>query len=201
VIEEPQNSRSARTRTAILDAAWRLLEKDGAEGANMSAVAQAAGVTRRGLYLHFASRTELLVALRAHVDASLGLERSVQPVVDAPDAVAALTEWVRHLTEYHAKVRVVTDAIDRARVTDADAAAVWAEAMAGWQAGCLGLAKRLKKEGRLAAGWTAPVAADALWSLMVGFSPMWAALVEDRGWTVDEFRRYLTRLHMQTFVA
>jgi len=167
----------------------------------MTAVAQAAGVTRRGLYLHFASRTELLVALRRHIDEVLGLEGSIQPIVTAPDAVAALTEWVRHLTEYHAKIRVVTDAVDRARSTDADAAAVWAEAMVGWHSGCLGLAKRLKRERRLAPGWTAPHAADALWSLMVGFSPMWASLVEERGWSAEQFRAYLTRLHMQTFVA
>ena len=97
-IAEPRNTRSARTRAAILDAAWRLLEEQGPIATTMEAVASAAGVTRRGLYLHFASRTDLLVALIHHVDQTLDLEASTRPVVEAPDALAALDAWTAHLT-------------------------------------------------------------------------------------------------------
>ena len=200
-IVAPQTARSVRTRAALLDAAWRLLREQGPEAATMAAVADAAGVSRRGLYLHFASRAELLTALIDHVDRALDLEGSIRPIREAPDALAALDEWVRHLTTYHAQLRPLVDAIDRARATDPDAAAMWEHAMQGWRGGAHLLASWLEREGRLAAGWTVPAAADALWALMVGLTRLWGALVEERGWSREQFRDFLRRLHRATFVA
>lgn len=198
MIGEPRNARSTRTRAAILDAAWRLLEEHGPEGATMTAVAQAAGVTRKGLYLHFASRAELLSALRGHVDEVLDLEGSLRPIREAPDAAAALDEWVRHLVEYHSRIRVLLDAVDRARATDADAAAVWEQTMGVWLAGCREMAGWLEREDRLAPGWTAGEAAEALLGMMVSFNRLWEALVIERGWSRERFRDFLTRLHHAT---
>src|SRR5688572_23279920 len=55
-IETPANSRSRRTRSALLSAARDLLEEGGAEALTMSSVAERAGVTRRAVYLHFGVR-------------------------------------------------------------------------------------------------------------------------------------------------
>jgi AcrR family transcriptional regulator len=197
----PQSPRSERTRAALLDAAWRLLKDHGPEAATMTAVADAAGISRRGLYLHFASRAELLTALIHHVDRALDLEGSLRPIREAPDVLAALDEWVRHLTTYHVQLRPVLEAIDRARATDPDAAVMWDQVMEGWRSGTHLLASWLQREGRLAAGWTVPAAADALWALMVGFNRLWGALVEERGWSEAEFRALLRRLHHATLVA
>lgn len=199
MIGEPQNARSTRTRAAILDAAWRILEEHGPERATMTAVAQAAGVTRKGLYLHFGSRAELLSALRGHVDQVLDLEASLRPVREAPDAAAALDAWVRHLVDYHSRIRVLLDAVDRARATDADAAVAWEEVMEVWLSGCRQIAAWLEREGRLAPGWTAADAADALLGITVGFNRLWEALVVERGWSREQFRHFLTRLHRATF--
>jgi hypothetical protein len=46
-----------------------------------------------------------------------------------------------------------------------------------------------------------PAAADALWALMVGFNRLWGALVEERGWSAEEFRALLRRLHHATVVS
>jgi AcrR family transcriptional regulator len=200
-IVEPQTARSERTRAALLDAAWRLLREQGPEGATMSAIADTAGISRRGLYLHFASRAELLTALIHHVDRALDLEGSIRPIREAPDAVTALDEWVRHLTTYHAQLRPLLDAIDRARATDSDAAAMWEHAMRGWREGAHQVAAWLEHDGRLAAAWTVPTAADALWALMVGFTRLWGALVEEQGWSHEQFRDFYGRLHHATFVA
>src|SRR4029078_12440597 len=116
----------------------------------------AAGISRRGLYLHFASRADLLTALVPHVDPMLDPEGSVphipevqgarRAIREAPDARAALDEWVRHLTTYHARLRPVLEAIDRARATDPDAAAMWDHAVQGWRSGAHHLAARLEPE-------------------------------------------------------
>jgi AcrR family transcriptional regulator len=198
VIAQPRNARSTRTRAAILDAAWRLLEQGGPEAATMTAVAQAAGVTRKGLYLHFASRAELLSALRGHVDEVLNLEVSLQPIRQAPNAAVSLDEWVRHLVEYHSRIRVLVDAVDRARATDADAAALWEEATALWLSGCREMADWLEREGRLAPGLAAAEAADALLGMMLSFNRLWEALVVERGWAPERFRQFLARMHHAT---
>lgn len=50
------------TRAAILDAAGKLLAKDGPEGLSVSQVAQLAGVNRGTAYQHFPTREQLLEA-------------------------------------------------------------------------------------------------------------------------------------------
>ncbi len=59
------------TRTAILQAAGKLLAQDGPEGLSVSQVAQLAGVNRGTAYQHFPSRELLLEATTAWVSGQL----------------------------------------------------------------------------------------------------------------------------------
>ncbi|MFA5941138.1 MAG: TetR/AcrR family transcriptional regulator [Sinimarinibacterium sp.] len=59
------------TRVAILQAAGKLLAKDGPEGLSVSQVAQLAGVNRGTAYQHFPSRELLLAATTAWVSDQL----------------------------------------------------------------------------------------------------------------------------------
>jgi AcrR family transcriptional regulator len=57
----------AETRERLLDAAARVFELKGYEGATVTQIAREAGVTTGAIYAHYASKAELLVdALRAH---------------------------------------------------------------------------------------------------------------------------------------
>ncbi|WP_348672655.1 TetR/AcrR family transcriptional regulator [uncultured Abyssibacter sp.] len=60
-----------RTRNAILEAAGKLLAKDGPEGLSVSQVAQLAGVNRGTAYQHFQSREQLVEATKAWVSERL----------------------------------------------------------------------------------------------------------------------------------
>src|SRR5919204_5147604 len=91
----PANARSRRTRTALLAAARAVLEERGFPQLTMAAVAERAGVTRRAVYLHFTSRSDLVGALFEYVAETEGLAAAVQPVRAAPDAVAALDAWAQ----------------------------------------------------------------------------------------------------------
>jgi AcrR family transcriptional regulator len=91
-IEDPRNARSRRTRAALLAATRALLEEQGTEALTMAAVAERAGVSRRAVYLHFASRTELLTALFGYVSDQEGLAASLEQVWQAPDA-ATTGSW------------------------------------------------------------------------------------------------------------
>lgn len=198
-IAEPRNRRSRETRAAVLDATWALLEERGAERTTMAAVAVRAGVTRRALYLHFASRAELFLALHAHVDERLDLEASVRLIAEAPDAVAALDAFVTHLAGFHARTRAVDLALLRVKDGDPDVAMVVSQGTAVWRGGCLRIAQRLADEGRLAAPWTVDEAADLLWNQM--YPDVLERLVVERGWTLERYRELVTTQLRRALVA
>lgn len=198
-IEEPRNARSRRTRAALLAATRALLEEQGAESLTMAAVAERAGVSRRAVYLHFASRTELLTELFGYMSEQEGLAASLQPVWQAPDAAAALEEWARHLARFHPRVLAVARAIQRVRRVDPDAEAHWQLVMADQQACCRRLAAWLARERRVAPPWTVPTAADMLWALMS--YELLEDLLVDRGWSPRRYRTHLAALFRSTFLC
>jgi AcrR family transcriptional regulator len=193
---EPQNERSRRTRAALLDAAWRLLEEEG--GLSMGEVARRAGVTRRGLYLHFASRAELILALHDHLNEALDLESSLGPVLAAPDAVTALDAFAEHLARFHRKILAINRPVIHGRHTDPDFAASYDQGLAAWLATCRRIAKRLAEEGRLAEPWTRSTAADMLLALMR--DELVETLAVERGWPEDQHVELLRTLFRRTFV-
>jgi AcrR family transcriptional regulator len=197
-IDPPQNERSRRTRAAILDATWRLLEEGGPEATAMGSVARHAGVTRRAVYLHFSSRADLLLALHAHVDQALDLDSSLQPVREAPDAVSRLEAFAAHLARFHPKIRTIDLALLRAKDTDPDVAQLVAHGFGVWLDGCRQLAQDLADEGRLAEPWTPDTAADLLWTFM--FPETLERLTITRGWPPARYGELLTVLLRRTLV-
>jgi AcrR family transcriptional regulator len=198
-VGSPRNARSRRTRAGLLAAARSLLEERGAESLTMGAVAERAGVSRRAVYLHFGSRTELVTELFGFVSEQEGLAASLQPVWDAPDAAAALAEWASHLARFHPRILAVARAIQRVRRTDPAAASHWRLVMDDQQACCRRLARWLARERRLARPWTEPAAADMLWALM-SFELLEELLV-DRGWSPARYRSHMAALLAATFLS
>jgi AcrR family transcriptional regulator len=198
-IEDPRNARSRRTCAALLAATRELLEEQGFEALTMAAVADRAGVSRRAVYLHFSSRAELVTALFGHLGETEDIAGSLRRVWEAPDAVAALAEWARHLARIHPRLLAVARAVDRVRGSDPDAAAFWDRAMGNWHAGCRRLVAWLDREGRLARPWTVDTAADMLWALM-SFDVLEGLLVQRR-WSRRRYAEHLAALLHATFVA
>jgi len=198
-IETPVNARSRRTRATLLSAARGILEEDGFEALTMAAVADRAGVTRRAVYLHFASRAELVAGLFDHVAAEAGLHESLAPVWAAPDAAAALEEWARHLARYHPKMLAVDRAIERVHRTDPDAARHRERVARAKLAGCRRLAQRLDDEGVLASQWSVDSATDMLYALIS--SDVVEGLTVDRRWSKQKLASHLGLLLRSTFVA
>lgn len=198
-IGQPRNRRSRRTRAAVLDAAWQLLEEGGVERTTMGSVAERAGVSRRALYLHFESRAQLLLALHTHVDEQLDLATSLQPVFDAPDAVTALEEFAAHLARFHPKILAIDLALLRVRDEDLDVAVLVEQGMEVWHEGCRSIVKRLADEGRLAEPWTVDAAADLIWTFM--FPETLQRLTVSRGWPTERYGELLAVTLRRTLVA
>jgi AcrR family transcriptional regulator len=165
----------------------------------MGEVARRAGVTRRGLYLHFASRGELVLALHEHIDGVLDLESSLRPVQVAPDAVTALEEFAAHLVRFHPQALAIERAVVHGRHTDPDLASLYEHSLEVWLGGCRHIARRLADEGKLAEPWTASTAADMLLALMRG--EFVETLAVERGWPADQHTQLLATLFRRTFVT
>jgi TetR/AcrR family transcriptional regulator, transcriptional repressor for nem operon len=85
----------AARRTAILDAASSLLVANGPARTSIDAVAQRAGIAKGTVYLYFASRSDLLAALRSRYAESLAdRARSILEHADPadPDSVTGAFE-------------------------------------------------------------------------------------------------------------
>jgi AcrR family transcriptional regulator len=194
-----QNARSRRTRLALLAAARALVEREGLPALTMASVAEHAGVTRRSVYLHFSTRTELITALYEYVNETAELAASLKSVWQAADAATALDEWAHHLARCHTQLIPFGRAFQRVRGTDPDAEHYWDLVMRQWRGSCRRLAEWLAAEAGLAAPWTVATATDMLWALM-SFDVL-EALVVDRRWSRKRFARRLSALLQSTFVT
>ncbi|HEX6887676.1 MAG TPA: TetR/AcrR family transcriptional regulator [Candidatus Nanopelagicales bacterium] len=194
---QPQNARSRRTQAALLEAARQIVEEEGLPGLTMAAVAERAGVTRRSVYLHFESRTQLLTSLFDHVNDSEGLRGSVRPVVDAPDALAAVRAWAAHVARFHPRVARIGTAMQSMRSTDPDADQHWQLVQDDWHRLCVLVATRVHDESALAPGWTTETMADMLQALM-SFDVL-EVLVDQRGWSTDDVETHLARVALSAF--
>ena len=70
-------TKGERTRAAILDAGFRIVSQAGLEGLTIGSLAEATGLSKSGLFAHFGSREDLLLAVLAR-----GQEEFVKVVVN-----------------------------------------------------------------------------------------------------------------------
>ena len=183
------SSRSRRTRERILKEAHTLLAEHGYHGVGLEEVARAAGVSRQAVYLHFASKSDLLVAVAQYLDASVGIPEIVRLIGEARNAVEALDRAVEVYAAIEPKIYDVASAIYAARRSDEAAEAAWQDRMAYRRQSAMRLAEALAAEGALADGWTVEEAADFMWALLSVHT--YEYLVVERGWPMDRFISYL----------
>lgn len=171
----------ANTRERILGAAWRLLEAADGGDVRMRDIAAAAGVSRQALYLHFATRTELLVATTRHIDQVLGLDDRLRSWRSARTGREVLRAWIHFWGEYIPQIHPVARALMASRSHDPDAAAAWADRMRAVHDGCRITCEALARDGILDARHSVKDATDLLWAILSVST--WELLVKERGWT------------------
>lgn len=95
-----------RTAVAILDAAARVFSEEGT-GANLAAVASAAGVSRATLYRYYPNREALLEALAVHALSQAG-DRLADAGLERATVEEAIERIVRALVSVGDRYAVVT---------------------------------------------------------------------------------------------
>jgi AcrR family transcriptional regulator len=193
------SSKKEETRGAILRAAWRLLEERGAHHVRLEDVAAAAGVTRQSVYDHFGSRTGLLVEMTHFVNRETRLDDLIEPVRTARSGEEQLLAFVRLQAVHTPRVAAVARATDEARRHDSAIAAAWDTPIAERRRISEAIVRRLRREGRLAEGWTIAAAAEFL-AVLTGIR-VWEDLVRDGGWSPGEYVRNVSRAALSTLVG
>ena len=91
--------RADATRDRILHAAFLEFFRQAFQGGNLSRIIAAAGITKGGLFHHFAGKTELGYAVVDEVIGPLLATRWVDPVADTDDPIPALQAAYRRHAE------------------------------------------------------------------------------------------------------
>jgi AcrR family transcriptional regulator len=180
------------TRDAILDAALRLIESEGAEAVRMEDVARVAGVSRQAVYLHVGSRSGLFLALVERLDATRGLGRLQERLEKARTPMQLLRRALELQAEYFPLIKGVALPIESSRYGDAAVAAAWQDRMDARRKQMRRLVEWFHAESLLLAGLTIDAATDLVWSLC-SFT-VWHNLVIDCGWTKADYVEHMVRV-------
>jgi len=179
------------TRRRILQATWELLEQQGA-GVKLVDVADKAGVSRQAVYLHFADRSGLLVALVDYIDVGLGAVQLRAHIHGGATGVESLQRWIQTMGWYTAKIDRVTQVLESSQYQDKALAAAWRDRMGRRQQHIRSILERIAAEGRLDERWSVDTAVELLY--VVTMPGPWRELTRELGWTAEQYTQNLTRL-------
>ena len=174
------------TRIAILDSARALFEEQGYFGAGLEAVAKKAGVSRQAIYLHFASKGELLTELHLRIyetDVVPALERN--PIWTQPTALDALDATIAVDVEVASKVCLIHEALVVARRHFPEVDETLRPREEDRYQELVRLGRWLEKEHHLPPGMEVGTFADMLWGL--NSLGTFQNLVIERGWSHDRY--------------
>jgi AcrR family transcriptional regulator len=192
------SSKNIETRTRILDATVGMLEEHGGRGVRMGDIAKVAGISRQAIYLHFASRAELLVAATRYLDEILDVDRRLAPSRAASSGAERLALYIDCWGHYIPEIYGVAKALLLAQDTDEAAAVAWNDRMLAMRDGCRAAIEALHSEGNLAPEWTPKRATDALWTMLL--VPNWEHLTGKCGWSTRQYVRWMKIAAKRAFI-
>ena len=187
------SSGDPETRKKILETTRELIEESRGEAVRLQDIAQAAGVSRQAIYLHFDSRADLMVATVQYIDRSGGLMERTQHVRDEEDSRVSVALFIDVWAEYVPAIYPMAKQLLILRETDEGAAAAWQDRMESLRNGpCRYLVERLEKDGQLAPEWKTETAVDVFWALIS--IQTWESLVIERGWSREQYAARLKEM-------
>jgi len=177
------------TRTRILETTWQLLEQQQGQGVKMSDIAKKVGISRQAVYLHFPTRTELLIATMAYVDEVKGLDKRLEQLQNTESGTAMLAALVETWGNYIPEIYGMAKAMLLTKDSDEAMATAWDNGMHCLHDVCKQTIKRIKAEGNLHADLNAAKATDLLWTLLSVHT--WEQLTKDCGWSKKQYLQHL----------
>ena len=179
------SSENNETRNRILNAAWALLESNQGGGVRMSDIAKQAGISRQAVYLHFKTRSELLIATTRYIDDVKDVESRFEACCHTDNAVDGLNAFIRAWGNYIPEIYGVAKALMAMKDTDEAAFSAWNDRMQAVRGGCKASVNALANENLLSTDFSAEQATDIIWTMMSVRS--WEQLTIECGWTQKKY--------------
>jgi AcrR family transcriptional regulator len=192
------SSNKIETRKRILKATWQLMEQRRGQNVHMLDIAKAAGISRQAVYLHFNSRTELMVATMDYVDGVKGLQKRLNRLETATSAIELLEACVEVWGNYIPEIYGLAKAMLSTRETDEAMATAWNNCMACLLNACQETIAALDREGKLAPEWTPQEAIEMLYTMLS--IQNWEQLIIERGRSPQQYIDWMTTVSKRTFV-
>jgi len=186
------------TRTRILTATWQLMEQHRGQGVHMRDIAKAAGISRQAVYLHFASRTELMIATVHYVDEVKGLDERLNQLKAATTGIELLEASVEVWGNYIPEIYGLAKALLSTRDTDEATAAAWNDSMSCLRDACQEIIETLDREEILAPVWSHNEAVEMLFTMLSVHN--WEQLTIECGWSTPQYIDWMKTLLRRTFV-
>lgn len=189
------------TRHAILESARREFLQRGYAGATMAAIARGAGTALDTVYAAVGKKPALFrllmeVAISGRDEAVPAAQREyVRAIRAEPDAARKLQIYAAALRTIQPRLAPLYRVLRAATSLDDDLHAMWQEIAQRRIANMRLLAKELAATGRLRVDLSENKAADIIWGMN---SPeFYLLLVEERGWSPEEFESWLAESWIQ----
>jgi AcrR family transcriptional regulator len=199
---KPQLGRRARkaleTRRRVLDAAEALFTRDGYAATTMTAIAEHADVAVQTLYAVFGSKRAILTEL---IDAgvvgddqagSLPGREDWRTMEREPDPQRQLALFAQIATRIGNRSAAINEIMAQAAGADPELAAIYQQQRQSRYRDERRIARSLARKGALREGLSETQAADIIWA--IGTTRTYRALVSERGWTTEQYERWLKDL-------
>jgi AcrR family transcriptional regulator len=180
----------------ILEAALSLITKWGGADVTMAQIAKAARMSRQAVYLHFADRGDLLVAMVRYQDEIRGLEAEIRKIREAPSGIEAMRRMVSLQARTNPEIWAPARTLDAVRRTDAAAERSWQDRLQHRLGGCREIMRRVEQDGHLRPGLDVDAAADLLWTITS--LRMWEDLVLQRRWSAKRYEEHVFGLLLRS---
>ena len=189
-----RREQAAATRRIVLDAAQPLFERQGYAATTMAAIAEAAGVSLKTVYVIFDTKSGVLRALwnlllRGDDEDVPVAERAwYREVVEEPDPERQLRLGACGARRVKERAGALMGVIRAAAELDPDIAALWGRIQSEFHANQRVIVQSLHDRGALRPGLGVDRATDVLWTL--NHPDVWLLLVGQRGWTPAQFEAW-----------
>lgn len=182
------------TRRLILEAAKRLLERQGYAATTMQAIAAEAAVVPQTVYSAFSSKSGLLSALwdlvlRGSENAApVGTLPWYREVIDEPVPERQLRLNARNSRMVKERIAGVISVIRDGATSDPAVGKLWSDIESSFYRNQAAIVGSIAEKGALREGLDATRATDILWTL--NHPDVWRLLVGERGWSPDDYERW-----------
>jgi len=187
------------TRKRIVEAAQRLLRREGYAGTTIEAIAQEAQVSAPSVYAIFKSKTGILKELVDQAGFGPDYESAVQRALSASDPVVRLRLAAPIARGIHESQSAILDLLRGAGVVAPELARLERQKEDQRYERQEGSVAFLRSSGKLRAGLDYATARDIFWALTG--RDLYRMLVRERGWPADKYEDWLADTLVDSMVG